>query len=363
MKNYIVDLLKKILPEHLVYHSGKSYSINKSDVFSTTDAALAKIVVVAKNHYNEWSKKYPIADLSELKKVVLSQKDQSECKFYYFGPVVNQQRSVTCWEIDNRLADLYPKAVLWLPESIIFGSLLEEKDVLTVQSLSGQVFMTKIDGVVRSAMKSSLINSPELYGDSMGFKTKTLTSIVNTPDFILQHIFRTPTSIWPLFFKLSTKVGFLSTLKRVFVSIIAVMLFYNIALSSYLYFYNDYVVNSMQNRSTELDSMLEMQSSLLSYNNLLQTQKTVLQEKQFTYPIWGIVHYLLEQDVTISNFELSSSEWLIRGEAKSATAILESLKQNELVKSAEFDNAVRRNSDMDTFAIRLSLVNGDADGR
>lgn len=316
----------------------------------------ARIVVVSRRFYSEFVRKYPITDLSELKRFLNSNQNSTEFfEFHRIGHVVNQQRQVTTWQFDRHLLSRYPKAMVWLPESAVIDSQVGEDTVYEVSSLGGVYFAARNGNQLYSACRSGMLVSTDVFCSSVGVvaaNKKVLQLDKNTLASCMADDFIRLSS---RFFRFSFDQQLVNHLKVGFGALAVATLLYGVVSTGYLYYLQKTLEASQQQNSPQLEAMLKTQTRIKKFDDVVHLQKDVITQKKYTFPIWLLFSDLIAQNVKLGNCELQNDTWLIRGETANAAAVLEYLTKHELVESAEFVSPVRRNSDLDSFVIGLKL--------
>lgn len=347
-----------LIRNRVFYHCEQPLSLTSSDKFqqATAKPERALLVIVGKKHYTEWVRKYPIADLSELKKVIANDANPNAMSFYQIGPVQNNQRQVQCWQVDAALAALYPNALGWLPESVVLAADLAQEQIFTLQTPGAVVFLHQQQGIVRSALLTPMLPTGELFSASIGVSAVNQSQLALLPDLLLRSLRRLSLTTLMMFWRLPARQDWQLLTKAIVVAIALVGISYNAGVSAWLYSQNAYYEQEKHGQQEQVGALLNRQTEMQQVQELIAAQQAAMQDKQYSAHIWQLVADLLKQKAELNRLEYSDNSWIIRGKVSSATTLLQALQQHPLVQSATFDSAVRRQNDKDEFSVRLVLT-------
>ena len=352
LKKYMFQLLSK---GRLLYHAGQPMQLSDSGRFEDSLCPEPWAVIVGRQHYSEWIKRYPVADESELMSILRSQQSAGNYAIYQIGPLLNRQRTVQCWQIDEQLLELYPTAVLWVPESLLLKSNLSECPVVRIQSPAYFYFAALQDDHLISAAQTSMLNSAEMFCSSNGLPMSDAVEIKVTPDLIKHSLFNISwADVWRCF-----RFRFSDEFKRELLLLLKVttglFVAYQLLASLYLLSLNLSFSAEQDAQMQQIEQMLKVQNQLQQDTELLTAQQQILAGKVYSYQVWALMAGLLKQQVELTNVQYSDKKIVLRGQASSATEVLSFLKQQSLVQRVEFESAVRRQGDKESFVILVQL--------
>lgn len=346
-----------LIRSKVFYHCEQPLSLQTSDDFMPAASPVDKawLVVVGKKHYTEWVRKYPISDLSELKKVVANESSADAFSFYQIGPVQNNQRQVQCWQIDATLAAVYPNALVWLPESVVLAADLAENQLFTIQTPTAVMFLHQQQGNVRSALQTAMLPFESLFAASIGVNALTSQQLELSPALMHQGLRRLPVAALSTFWRWPVHQEWQGLAKATVIATASVGIAYNLLVSAWLYSQNAYFEQEKQGQQQQVGELLARQNDMQQLQELIAAQHAVLRGKAYSAHIWQLVAELLQQKAELNRLDYNDNAWVMKGKVASATALLQALQQHPLVQTAAFDSAVRRQSDMDEFSVRLVL--------
>lgn len=355
-------LLQRII-KHIVNYFGKDrvFYYSGQSTGDSEPSTAPWIVVLGRGQYSEWIKRYPVADEAELKAILASQQNDQNYAIYQLGPVVNQQRQVQCWQFDKELFTRFPAAKCWLPESWLIKPLLtEEHSIALVQSPGGVFFAALKDEHIVSASRTPMLNSTSLFCSAHGLSAKSAAELQLSSAQIFPALENLSASDWWRGCRLS--VGSQSKMKLTAgaLALSALFVAYQILSSVYLLAMTASFEAKQSSKQQQIEQMLQVQNRLQNDTELLAVQQRIVMDKQFSYPVWALMAALVNQGAELTNVQFSEQKVLLRGQSASATDVLTFLQKQPWVKKADFESAVRRQGDKESFVILLQLSAGSA---
>lgn len=341
---------------YVAYHSADNITVSP-DTIEKSSRSKAFVIVVSKQYYVEWVKKYPIADLSELRSV-LKQQQAGKLSFYKISPVHNRQRIVQCWEMSEQLSVFYPQAYVWIPETWLFAESLLPGEVGVYHSAGRDTYISKHDGVVVSSAAGPLISDAQLFCSAHGLPYHASRHLALDNMTVLSHLQRLPLSDWATFFRFNTDNTLWAKLKPAVLFSAGIYLLYTAGVSVYLWSANQQYQLQLDNQREQISARLDIQTRLQQSADLLAVQRQILQEKTIHFPLWLVLDDVLKLPLQLQSFELTNGSVVLRGNAVSALNVLNLLQKHSLVTKAEFDSAVRRQGDYESFVIRFGVKQG-----
>jgi hypothetical protein len=309
------------------------------------------ILIVARRHYTELNRSYPLENRSEVKKLI-NLEYAGQRLYYKLAKAENGKILVNIWLIKS----VVPDAWLTLPESFILSARSTLGRVLQLNTSPSQ-FMTKQNQLIHSQIGNQLINNANNFAMSVGipgsFELEKIEPAV-LPQMLLQNLKCTPTNELFLFFSMPS----LNLTKQNFNSIIApsvaLGIIYLVLSSVYVGAHKYYLESQIAQQSEEinvaLDANSQMQQQTESYQKLQKFMASQLDIAAVWYVFADVVN-----DVQLSRFDLIQGRFVLAGQTDRATSLLEKISNNAHVKEARFDNPTRTSKNKEFFVISFTV--------
>ena len=152
-----------------IYRSGKIQAISKevpNDVKHGIDKSLLPIVIIAREHYQEFKKLYPVPDKADVKNII--ENEFSNLKLYDLQSEDLTSYSAKLYIFDEQ-AELFinNNTCLFLPETML-SNFLNESELTTVNRLGTSLNLIRKSSTVYSSSGLGLYQDPDLFLFSSG---------------------------------------------------------------------------------------------------------------------------------------------------------------------------------------------------
>lgn len=317
--------------------------------------------IVARCHYQEYVKTYPIAQLKELKQILKTEYQQPYV-LHYIAPEQNQQRAVCTLVIDPQVIRQIGRSTLIIPETLLMWQALPKGEI-AYQSQSSEPYFLLSSARVPT---SQLINRfcADFTSFSLNNGVNDAVKLIQLP--AAQYANQLATAFnrsLPHLPKLSllAKTQLLKMalpVKAMAITALSVLVSYGAAVTLYYHI----AITDRQNKITalgiEVNELLQLQQQLQQTTESAAQLQILRLDKHATAHIWQVVITLIQQQagVSIQNVTLERGRFMLRGEAEQATAVLSALQASSFVIDASFDAPVRRQRDRDAFVIAVTLA-------
>jgi hypothetical protein len=316
-----------------------------------------KVLIVARRHYNELNRSYPLESRSEVKKLIkLEYADQRV--HYKIGQVENGKTRVNIWIFNPEV----PAALLTLPESLLFSASVEPNQILQVNAKPVQFLVTH-NNLLFSQLSGALIVDPQSFSMSVGMPNNPVTSELASSEIagvLLKAIKTVGLANLSLFFALPKVTSSAQTFKSAVIPAVLIFAVYLMASSAYLVGYKVYLQGQIDKQSEGIDTALEASANMDVQLERYQHIQRFMAEQVDVAPVWLVMAEVFPE-TKLSRFELNQGRFVLAGQTERATSLLESLNNNPNVKEARFDNPTRNSRGKEYFVISFTVNPLDSD--
>lgn len=309
------------------------------------------MLMVARRHYTELNRSYPLEKRSEVKKLIKLEY-QGQRVFYKIAKVDNGKTQVNIWVFDSQL----PQALITLPESLLFSTLLSNNQILKVNS-QATLFVAKHKDIVSSQMAGALITNSQSFAMAIGLSSDAKVNELvaeGRPIELLTALKRLGITDLSLFFALPSVNPSSYTIKKVLLPASLIFVVYLLGSSAYLLGYKAYLQSQINNQSeginTALDASADMDVQLERYQ---QIQRFMAKQKDVA-AVWLVMSGIFPE-AELSRFQLEQGRFVLAGQTARATSLLEKLNDHPYVEDARFDNPTRSSRGKEYFVISFRV--------
>jgi hypothetical protein len=320
-----------------------------------------RLLIIARKHYKEFVKYYPVTNLKELKQVLAEEYSDTTDVFHLIGNEIDNQRQVCSFVIDAQVFELFPAAVAFIPESVLLWTIMRsDQNIVEVQH-SSPYFLYCKGALPVSQLKLQLC--PDLYsfilnnGLPEGLAYKQISSVSHI-DLLMQALAKTLLSDWKhVFFKAPELKSLKFDLKQLAIAAAGIGMTYMLLSSAYLSLMLSHQEQKLASLGADIEVLLQLQEKLETTHNEFVTIEQSRATQFHSAHLWQVVLDIKEADTNIKIQAMSSqgNTHIIRGTASRATSVLTTLQSSDLVRSARFDAPVRREGNKELFVIALEL--------
>jgi hypothetical protein len=313
-----------------------------------------KLIVISSSFYQEQLKTYPINEGTELNKFLKIQCKENE--FNIIQKIADNQSKVNSWHYDK----LIPKCWLAVPETFLYGENLSDGEMLDIcDTNSSNIYIAQIDNGIYSANSNKLIKTATLFGVSIGLSIQNQIEVSLTKKALLIANCLANIKLKKLisFIKRPSRSAINLSIKK-FISPMAIglILYFSIT-SAYLFFKTSSLKSEVATQTTQMTKLLELQ---VIYNESLdnyQVLSSFWQTRPNFVGLWDVLAPVFNK-AKIKSVVLRGDKFLLIGQAKHASSLLESIIKNPNVKQAKFETPVRKDRGMERFNLSFSLHKG-----
>ena len=334
-------------------HSSNGYTLKPAE-------SCGSVVVLARNHYQEFIHLYPVAQLGELKQILRTEYPQAGV-LHYIGPEQDQRRSVCTIVIPPETLQQFSRLTLLIPESLLlWHSVKADSAIYQCDSLA-RYFLYSAAPVPVSQQIGAFCPDVTSFALNNGIADQAAQKHLDVNSYANSLVKALTTSVFMLG-KLAVlvrpKIKQLQLpIKAMAIAVAITLLIYGLLVATYYSVLLDKRQTQLNELGGSVNQLLDIQQSVQQISEDVSTLYELRKSKQFTAHIWQVVLPLLDKNgsVQLQNIATQAERIVIRGKADQATAVLTALQASDLVTDARFDAPVRRDRNKDAFVISLLL--------
>ncbi len=362
-----IDALSAILNSKIGLYSEALYQLDgaKSQVLTwqkaSSNAFKPKIVILAREHYQELSKEYSVPSIKELKALLSYEslaQNEDTVVFNTINRIEEGRYKVNFWLVPVSLMAELSKSAWWvLPESLLLAT---NQKLVSITTLSGQLFVASQAGGVTSSMDKLGCTSVEHFKwmSSLSAKVSLIdVTIDQYPALLLQRIYE-KISIWPLNFRIKkakqNAINKQSVIKAALVSSVLAG-GYLAASSLYLEYTHQSLTKQYVEQSSSVSQYVVMQREVFRLLKQYEQGQNLLNDMDLSWRVWLVLLPVVDSSTSLTQVEFKENQVVIRGLSDSASDVLSKISLHPSVVDAKFINAVRRQRDKERFDISFHL--------
>lgn len=324
-------------------------------------ARCGAVVILARNHYQEFVHAYPVTQLSELKQILKTEYPQQGV-LHYIGPEQDQRRIVCSFVIQDALFQQFNGLKLLLPESLLLWQALKPESAIYQCDSASRYFLYTAAAVPVSQQRNVFCNDIAAFSINNGIPDQVEHKQFDQHSYINKLVGALSEAVLAIGkIALFTKPAVNSSqwpLKPVAYTVAGVLLAYGALVSVYYNLMLDKRQSQLMALGANVNQLLDLQTQLQQLKADADTLIELRRDKQAAAHIWQVLLPLLQQDSSIQLQNISSQDGsvILRGNANQATAVLTALQASALITDARFDAPVRRDRALDAFVISVRLI-------
>ncbi|WP_299791204.1 hypothetical protein [uncultured Shewanella sp.] len=327
------------------------------------DSFVPRVLIVARGHYQEVSKTYPLDDRKEVIKLLkLEAQSQPGYQQHVVYPSHEGQTATNQWFFDPHL----PDCKLILPESFVFGFNCPLFSTLITHFKQGQLYITRTPFGVVSAPKGGLITNTASFAMASGISLPGGPDVV-TPDEVsdilhAQTVIQTLPKLltqYPVNFlvKSDSSTQWTQELKPVLLATLVTATLYLTLSSAYLGVQGLWLDAQLDDNRDEVEQALNIQTEFNQLSAELNKQQAFISTQSIKTPFWQVIEPLMQQ-ARFTSVRYRGERFVLIGETSKATSLLEALVANPNVIDAKFDNQVHKSRKKESFTISFQIKGG-----
>lgn len=325
------------------------------------NAADVRLLIIARKHYREFVKYYPVTNLKELKQVLAEEYSDTAAVFHLIGDEADNQRQVCSFVIDTQVFELFPAAMAFVPETVLlWKSLQADHSIVEVQHNSPYFLYCK-GALPVSQLKQQLC--PDVYSFILNNGLPELLSnqqisAASHINLLMRALAKTLVSNWQSVFVRAPELKTLKfDWKQLSVMAGVLGLSYMLLSSAYLSLMLAHREQQLVGLGTDVEQLLQVQESMDNTQTAFVSLSQARAEQLHSAHLWLVVLELQQKypDLKITGLSSLANQHTLRGSANRATDILTHLQKSEWVQTVRFDAPVRREREQELFVIVVEL--------
>ena len=321
---------------------------------STSEAAL--VVVIGREHYDERRVQYPVRSWFELSRVLrLETAGRGEC-ISIIGPMIDDRREVTFFDLKDSIAARVGRAAFWVPESLLLSRAVERGEIVTIDRDQLQYYLAQ--GAI-SQRVGGLVRTPELFAFASGIAQETASVWSDESDLrarMLKALAALESAVWIRCLSPSITDEIRARWKPVSAIAAATFVAYMLLASLYLHSMIYWREHQIQSLGPEVGVLIAAQRHTDRLAEEQHGAARVLEGRRPTYFVWQVAATVWEKSGRFEALSWSDDQVLLRGKVQNAVDLLKALSALEGVEGARFVAPVTDDAGEQSFAIKLKLV-------
>ncbi len=317
----------------------------------------ARVVILARKHYLEFVKTYPLTDKSELKAVLSEEYAEHPYVLHQFDTSEPNQTKV-CSFVLSPAVIASAEAWVFFPETLLLATSFAQSE-LVIDCARQQFYLHSSKGLSVSQRHGPLCLNASMFILNNGLPESLPVMQLAGQEYIQALLHGLRTSIlkgrswgcWTLGKNFSSDIkwrslaGFIGGSLALYLSLVTLYMKVSIELRQAAIAELGPGVNQL------LDSQSLQQQLAQSYSSL-----TALRSGDgSTAQIWSLAQSLVATKVNVFALNYENKKLTIRGSATRATEVLSVVLNSPYVKTAEFSAPVRNENGVEVFVIAIGL--------
>lgn len=366
------------LADRLYYFTHKKNTVSLNHNIQSQHRKLHWLIL-AREHYFETSKEYPIANKKDLTQALRFEESIAPfdgLTLTFIQRLDEQTHKVTFWVVNPQiLLTLDTQPWLILPESYLLAkSLTKNQNIIAIARMTVPIYIAKIGQNITSGVQS--VNTPDLEtfaiasGSTLeqnnnneiqsehletkghngnGFSTLLHQCIQSTNIVELKNFIRKPNAIeWQSY-----------PWKKAGVLIVSVLSLYLVLTSTWLAFNEYRIAHQLNEQSKRVNEALAVQKQYRLQEEWSQVLSQPFNDLKPYWNTWHVVLNIVEMGAEIKSVHYKQGEITIQGKAKKgakATDILVKLNALNVIESPRFTSPVRNSRGQEEFTISFGFT-------
>lgn len=348
----LTSLLASRLARHIVW-----IRHDRTDLLRAENSRSALVAIVGRQGYRERRKSYPVRSISELRKILRLDLTGKDATLFHIGPLVDDKRQVTFFELSSELPLENARAAFIVPESHLVGLSLNNGEIAVVRSAEGPAYFVTADGT--SQQQGGALQSAELFAMAIGLPPPEAVVELSADD-VRSRLQSALAKLEPTSWLDALNPAFVQTLWRVTqplsIALATLGVTYLLIVSGYLTGMTAYRNHQIEQLGPEVDGLLEKQRRLESLGANYQGLADLTDQSLATYKIWGVITSVWQSDGSVSAISIADGVGSLRGTAPVATDVLRKLGSETAIRNPSFDAPVRQSGGAEDYVIKFTLA-------
>lgn len=351
----------KYINKFVFYYSKQSFRLEDDGLDPIERSNLAKVMVVARQHYIERSISLPITLTKDVNAAIQFELEPLQSEFHLFHKVFSTsdgKTQVMIWQIPR---DIVPKGVLLvLPETYLLSFILETNQICVYQAPSGASPVKLVKTTEKICSSASEQQSLAIFSQVAGVNLQNaleisadhfLEYLLDALRISLKHLVK---GFWVK--PSSQQKDWGQTLKPLVVPFVTFAIGYLAISSLYVSYRLSSVTDIIEEQREDIETVLALQSGIHDTQSEIDEYQSMTSSEVPAFRMWQVFAPLYQQGVQFKFIRYNGEQVFFSATAKSASKVLEQLLNVKAVISPQFSTAVRKAGDEETFIIKFSLA-------
>lgn len=317
------------------------------------------IYIIDRQHYKEFSRRYPVANISELKQVLAAEYEHESLVFYKIAKAEEHQRHVVAYVFNPDVLQRLKLPAFLLPESVVLAAAIGANQLAEVGDPRVDYFLFSSEDRIFSQRRGLLCQNIEVFKLAAGvpehIDSRTI-SAAQLPDWLAKGLYALPLSTFGSFLKFPAVRTRQLPWRKVTITLAVFSLVYMVFISAYLTLSLDSRQDELNAMSSEMNQLMNTQQELEQVVALYNGALALVKQKQSTSPFWILLIDLIQNEqAELRSVSITGNQVLLRGTAERATDLLTIMAASPYVGKAEFQAPVTSQRNRENFVIALTI--------
>lgn len=355
------ELKYKYINKFVFYYSEQAYKLQSNGFITEERSDLAKVMIIARQHYIERSISLPITSIRDVRAAIQFEVDALKEEFYLLYKIMTTEEGITTvmlWQVPR---DIVPVGVLLvLPETYLLANAIENSQLCLYQFLSDAGFTKLLNTPERILSSPNSHQSREFFCQSAGvsYQDEVTIRAEDFPGFLLKAIAASIRGLGRGFWISSTakKRDWAKTCRPFITPVIIFGVSYLALTSGYISYRLSSVSSAIEVQKEDIEQVLNLQTSVRELQDQIELYQSLGPNQEPPLGMWNVLAPLFKQGVQFKFIRFNGEQVFFSAIAESASGILEQLLNVETIRTPQFSTAVRKSGEKEAFIIRFTLV-------
>ena len=318
------------------------------------------VAVIGREHYRESRKRYPVASRSELGRVISMELGGRSGVFWRVGPLIDNAREVQFFEFSSEFEATPPRALFWLPESLVLSLALGPTDVATIRRGDFSYFLAATG---LNQVRGGAIVSPLFFRMASGSPLEGCDHELLEADaipYLQRGLHRLGLNDWWSFRGVEWQDALRESWRPVLALMASATVVYLSAVSGYFAATTAWREYQLERLGSEVSPLLQSQRDIDVLVAERDSMQAVFTARTPAWPMWEIASTVWSAGGAITSLSFDDGAVIVNGSAPSAIKVLEAVASSKGISGAKFESGVRQSADLQLFVIRANLHKGGA---
>ena len=367
------QLQRFLIKNNAGYLSDKLYRLHFNENASVSfevaeDSFNPRLIILARSHYQESIKKYPISDKSELKKALsLTANSELDTELPVYWKIISNDANshqVNFWIPKEQIFQQY-KPLFWLPESLVIANTVSEETVFEINVDNTNWYLFSKDSGCISLMNGPIVRNVPLFLSSVGIASNKPSRVVSSselPAMLADGLSKLRLSDLFTFFKTNNLEDNNLDIWGRAKWLASMIVLYFVITTGYLLWQSSELEEQKSEHHADVEQALATKAELQVLEQQIKHEKNFLENREYTFQVWNVLAPLFENNMRLTQLLFSNGRFRISGTTSKATELLKILSELENVQEAKFDSPVAKVRNGERFVMSFLLTPREQNG-